>query len=211
MAKRRIFTSVITGDVVNSRKGKSPAVWLVPLKKVLSSEGESPKTWEIFRGDSFQVEVRDPSKSFLMALKLKAALKSIKHLDVRLGIGIGEKGYSASRVTESNGDAFINSGETLEKLKYEKRSLAVKTPWEDFDKEMNLYIRLGLIAMDFWTTGAAEVIRVMLDNDSITQSKLAAKLKVSQSTISEKKKRAFYAEIAELELYYRERVTRLIG
>ena len=204
------ITSVITGDIINSRQVKNSRLWLSPLKKTLSSEGNSPKTWEIYRGDSFQIEIKDPSKALLVALKIKVTIKCTKGLDVRMAIGIGQKDFVGPKVTESNGEAFVNSGEKLETIKKEKQNLAIKTPWPEFDKEMNLCIRLGLIAMDNWTTGAAHLIKILFDNQDITQSKLAIKLKISQSSVSEKMKRAFYSEIMELESFYQEKVKNLI-
>jgi hypothetical protein len=90
MAAKQTITSVITGDIIQSRKTNKP-VWLSKLKKTLSLEGKSPRTWQIYRGDSFQVEVKDPDQAFLTALRIKATIKTIRSLDVRMAIGIGEK------------------------------------------------------------------------------------------------------------------------
>jgi hypothetical protein len=80
--------SVITGDIINSIKTQS-ATWLKVLKKELSKWGDSPKQWEIYRGDSFQVEIKNATDAITAAMQLKAAVKSIKGVDVRMSIGIG--------------------------------------------------------------------------------------------------------------------------
>ena len=54
---------------------------------------------------------------FLTVLRIKATLKGIKNLDVRMAIGIGKREFTAFNITESNGEAFIHSGEKLESLK----------------------------------------------------------------------------------------------
>jgi hypothetical protein len=144
MAKRTKYTSIITGDLIKSRNIGAKH-WLPPLRKVLSTEGETPRSWEIFRGDSFQIEIKDPSQALLIAIRIKATLKCIKHLDVRMAIGIGEKDYAGAKITESNGNAFIFSGEKLEEITREKQNLGVRTPWPEFDREMNLYFRLALV------------------------------------------------------------------
>jgi predicted XRE-type DNA-binding protein len=205
MAKKKTITSVITGDIVKSRVIKSSR-WLTILKKELAREGSSPKTWEIYRGDSFQVEIKDPAEALLRALRIKATIKTIKNLDVRMSIGIGGKAPGVTRITESIGEAFILSGEKLESLKKEKQTLAIRTPWPDFDKEMNLFIRLALIAMDNWSVSSAELVKIVIDNQQITQNKLASRLKISQSSVSERQKRSYYAEIMELENLYREKL-----
>ncbi|HYF67206.1 MAG TPA: SatD family protein [Ohtaekwangia sp.] len=204
MKKRKII-SVITGDIINSRKVDTRQ-WLRELKKVLLTEGETPSTWEIFRGDSFQLEVKDPGRSLYMAIKIKATIRRIKGLDVRMAIGIGEKGFKAQKITESNGEAFINSGEKLETLKKEKQSLALKTPWSDFDEEMNLCIKLALVVMDNWPVKNAELVRLLLDDPTLIQSKLASRLKISQAAISGRLKRSLYADILALNTLYSKKI-----
>ncbi len=108
------MTSVITGDIIKSREQSNPEVWINALKGALSTLESDTKYWEIYRGDSFQIEIRDIYRSFEAAVYIKACIKMIKGLDVRLAIGIGNKTYQGKDVTESNGEAFVFSGETLE-------------------------------------------------------------------------------------------------
>lgn len=204
------MTSVITGDIINSRKLKSPSQWLIPLKKLLNEQGMSPSTWEIFRGDSFQVEVKQPEEALLYAIRIKATIKCLKGVDVRMSIGVGKKDYKALKITESNGEVFIHSGEKIEDLKKQKQNLAIKTPWSGFDKEMNQYLRLALIAMDNWSQGAAEVVKVFLENPDKTQKEIAHILDKRQSSISERKTRAHFDEIMEVETAYRTTIEKLI-
>ncbi len=63
----------------------------------------------------------------LVAMKLKASLKAVKGINVRMAIGIGTRTYNAAKITESNGSAFVNSGEKFEMLKQEKQNLAIKS------------------------------------------------------------------------------------
>jgi hypothetical protein len=85
------LTSVITGDVVQSRSLKNTASWMKTLKAVLTGYGPSPRSWQIYRGDSFQLELPQPSESLSAAIRIKAAMRSFKGLDVRLSIGVGTK------------------------------------------------------------------------------------------------------------------------
>lgn len=210
MIRKPVITSVITGDIINSRKVKS-SLWLGKLKKTLRKEGTSPAKWEIYRGDSFQVEIKNPGNAFLTAISIKAAIKQNTNLDVRMAIGIGKKEFTASRISESNGEAFIYSGEKLEDLNKEKQTLAIKTPWTDFDKEMNICFRLALIAMDNWTPNSAELIKILIDKKDLTQKTLAKKLAISQSSVSERQQRSSYTEIMDLEGLFREKINHLIS
>ena len=90
------------------------------MKNALSCLNDNSTLWEIYRGDSFQIEIEDVLQSFISAVYVKACIKNIKNLDVRPAIGIGKKTYQGKIVSESNGEAFIFSGETLEDLKKRK-------------------------------------------------------------------------------------------
>lgn len=202
------MTSVITGDIIKSR-ATAPNIWIDVLKNVLSQLNTDKKNWEIYRGDSFQIEITDVSKSFLAAVYIKACLKMIKGLDVRLAIGIGNKTYQGKDVTESNGEAFIYSGETLETLKKEKQNLRIKTNNNKLDKELNLYFKLALVNMDHWTVNSAEVVKLSIDNPEALQQELAELIGTKQDAISKRQKRAGLENILELNQMYQQKVSEL--
>ena len=204
------ITAIITGDIVQSRNADN-ALWLRRLKKALSKEGKSPQTWEIFRGDSFQIEVANPGRALYTAMRIKAAIKTVKDLDVRMAIGIGEKRFSSNRITESDGKAYVFSGETFESLKRLKRKLAIKTPWVEFDRDMNLFFQLAAIPMDDWSQVSAEFIELLLDHPTLTQSQLAKKLKITQPAVSDRQNRSHFETLMALEQRFRERITPLIA
>lgn len=209
MAKSKNLTSVITGDIIQSRLTHQSA-WLAKLKKVLSLEGKSPRNWEIYRGDSFQVEVKDPQQAFLTAIRIKAAIKTVKNLDVRMAIGVGDKKFSSTRVVESDGQAFVHSGETLETLKKSRQTLAIRTTWPDFDKGMNVCFRLACIPMDDWTTTSAELVQILTTRKPLTQKALAKRLGITQPSISERQNRSHFEEVMALEELYREKIKRFM-
>jgi hypothetical protein len=199
--------AVITGDIINSRT--LPGQWIDTLKKTLEDLFSKHVKWEIFRGDSFQIEL-EPSEALLNAIYIKACIKTLKNADVRLGIGIGEKNKDSSRVTEANGEAFINSGAAFDTLKVNKVTMAISTPWPKFDDDLNLMIRLALIAMDDWTPISAEMVKYAIEHQDIKQDKIAEISGRSQSSVSEALKRAHFTEIMELENKYRLQISNLI-
>jgi SatD family (SatD) len=200
--------AVITGDITNS-KTIDPKLWLRPLKKELDSIGSSPKYWEIYRGDSFQAIISKPEDALRTAIKIKATLKSVQDMDVRMAIGIGNRTHNAQKVTESNGSAFVHSGEKFELLKKEKQNLAIKSDWPDFDKDMNLFLKLSLIAMDNWTVNAAEIVKTAMENPDKLQEELGQIVGIKQNAISNRLKRAYYDEIMEVNEIYSEKLKKL--
>jgi hypothetical protein len=206
------MTAVITADIINSRKLVNQEIWISPLKKILTTYGSTPQKWEIFRGDYFQIEIEDPKEALLVALKIKALIKSIVvsegqkkpiSIDVRMAIGLGTKEYVADRISESNGSAFINSGEKFEKLKKEKTTLAIQSSFPDFDYEMNLYLKLAIIQMDAWTVNSATLFNTLFEDSEKKQTEIGGVLGISQNSVSGRFKRAHVDEILELDKMYR--------
>jgi predicted XRE-type DNA-binding protein len=201
------MVAILTGDIIHSRS-LAAKTWLTALKSALIKVG-GKDNWEIFRGDSFQIQT-PPEEALLQAIYIKASIKTLKGLDVRIAIGLGEIGFSAEKITESNGEAFINSGEKLDELKENRLTLAVKSRWQEFDYEMNVSIRLALIAMDNWSQASAEMVKLSIEKSGISQLELAELSGKSQSTVSEALKRARFAEILELDGLYKKKVSGLI-
>lgn len=199
---------VITGDIVGSRKMKDS--WLLSLKTALKVVSGQNSRWEIFRGDSFQVEV-EPENAIQVSAYLKACIRINKPADVRIGIGIGALKTKRKKLSESTGDAFINSGTAFDSLKQLKVNLALKTDFPDFDEEINILIKLALIAMDSWGTVAAEMVKLALENQNKVQNELAAISGRTQSSVSEALKRAHYAEIMEMDKLYRKKLKQNIS
>ncbi len=201
------MTSIIIGDIINSRK-LSTKKWLVPLKQFLANQGKSPKDWEIFRGDQFQLEVKNPEEALLIAIQIKALMKSIK-LDARMSIGIGDKTHNAKKISESNGSAFINSGELFENLKKEKNTLAIKSGNAIFDYEINLMLRLALLTMDNWLPQSSEFVSVAIKNQSFSQEQIGEILNINQAAVSRRKSRSQLDLILEFDAFYREKIKNL--
>ena len=203
------MTSVITGDIVKSKTHSNPEIWIEVLKKGLSTLNNDNAFWEIYRGDSFQIEIRDIYQSLISAVYIKACIKSIHGLDVRLSIGIGNKTYQGNDVTESNGEAFVFSGETLETLKKEKQNLRIKTNKFDIDEELNLYFKLALIAMDNWTVNTAEIVKLSIEHPDKRQSELGQFININQNAVSSRQKRAHLDSVLELDQMYRHKLNQL--
>lgn len=211
--------AILTGDIINSRELKDQNLWINPLKKLLGNWGQTPKQWEIFRGDSFQLEISDPKESLLAALQIKALIKSLPYpdknkrsspVDIRMAIGIGTKSYDADRISESNGEAFVRSGEKFEQLKGEMITLAINSPWPEWNDEMNLYLKLAGIQMDSWSISSGELMSEMLTNPDRTQAEIGEVLHINQNSVSKRYKAANGEDILALEKLFRKKLRQLL-
>lgn len=199
------MVAVITGDIINSRAIKT-ALWQNELKAVLSNYGNAPGQWEIYRGDSFQLKV-EKEKAVQAAIHIKACMKKLNPLDVRMAIGIGEEDFKGKGVTESTGSAYIRSGNCYEQLK--KQNLAIKSGDSTFDECFNLLISLALLTMDNWTALVAGVVQATIEHPEKNQKELAEMLGKTQSSISEALKRAGAPEINQFIEYYHQKAQKL--
>nr|WP_299205745.1 SatD family protein [uncultured Brumimicrobium sp.] len=198
--------AVITGDIINSRLVE-PSLWLPNLKEILNTIGKEPQDWEIYRGDSFQLKV-DAKNALYVALIIKASIKEDKNLDVRMAIGIGKIEYPTKKITESNGSAFVHSGECFDVMKRE--TLMVRSSNQEFDHIVNLLLSLATLTINSWTPATSEIIKTTLIYPNKSQKELAEFLnKKSQGNISEHLKRGGYDEILRLHNYYKEKIVAL--
>lgn len=202
------MVSIITGDIVNSRKLKDQQKWIDPLKELFHEISPDPGTWAIYRGDSFQIKV--PAEDALrVALLIKSTIIRIDVavLDVRLAIGLGESDDTGTTVNESTGEAYVYSGTLLDELSVSDARLGLKTPWPRVNKEFYMLFRLALVILDKWTNRTADVAFILLKEQSVTQMEIAKKLGLAQSTVNAHIKRGSLHEIMELERYYSEIIT----
>lgn len=205
--------AVIKGDIINSRILVNPEPWLIPLQTIFSQWGDTPKDWELVWGDFFQVEVSRPEEALHRALQIKILVKKIQlagkntsPVDVRMSIGIGEKTYSGAKISESNGPAFVFAGEKFDKLKKEKINLAIRSPWKDFDGEINLYLKLAGLFMDNWSVSSAELMDIVWNHPGITQEEIGDKLGIRQNSVSGRWHRTHASELLEIAETFREKI-----
>jgi len=201
------MTSVITGDIIGSRQQESEH-WVEDLKKILHPLGKTPSQWEVYRGDEFQIEITNPEDALWTAVLIKARLRALKS-DARMSIGFGNKTHNAEKISESNGSAFINSGELFETLKKQKVTLAMRTEDADLNERMNLMIQLALTFMDSWLAQSAEFVALAIEYPNLSQEELGQKLGINQAAVSRRLKRSHFDLIMNLDRYFRTQIKQL--
>jgi len=126
-----------------------------------------------------------------------------------MSLGFGDKTYKTKKITESNGSAFIRSGELFETLKKQKINLAVNSGNVDFDEEFNLIVQLSMSFMDSWLQQSAEFVLVAIQNPTLSQEEIGSMLGINQAAVSRRQKRSQYELMLQVERYFRKKVKSL--
>jgi hypothetical protein len=101
---------------------------------------------------------------------------------------------------ESNGEAFQNSGRTLDRLSKRGQTIAITTPDEAVNKEWDVIMTLLDELMERWTIASSEVVWRMLAGKEDVE--IAEALKISRSAVSQRKKQAGWDAILKTIHYY---------
>jgi hypothetical protein len=210
MPKKQKQVAVITGDVVRSTVVKDRARLAKVMKHAMEAIDKSGfgvvRPFEIYRGDSFQgvVEVKDAMKVALTIrarlrqwegpVQFSAAGKTVRTTgvrmpimlsllpDARVAIGLGTVSYRSSKVVESDGEAYRNSGRALDELGRTWGRLALSTPWDDMNAEFGTSMRLLDALVGKWSSASAQAMFLYLTKGS-TQSELSGLLGISQPAV----------------------------
>ena len=196
------MVAVITGDIINSRKVNSE-VWLPKLREYFSRIISDQEKWEIYRGDSFQIEVK-VENALEVVICIKALIKSNSKIDVRMSVGIGEINFKGKKITESYGTAYINSGEGFESIK--NNTLIIRSPFVDFDDNFNPILKLLSFISNNWKPITSETIFYMLTHRELLQKEIAERLSKDKTTVNKALKRGGYDEIIEIIALYTKKI-----
>lgn len=192
--------TIIAGDIINSQS-HDPEEYLSVLNIILEKFSKKGM-FQIYRGDSFQALITDPNKTLDACIELKAALKRIETLDVRIAIGLGDVNMIDHNIAVSSGNGLTRSGELLDSLKENRQNIMVKSG-NDLDAYMNVALKLALLYMDDWTENGAEAVYELLKNPKLTQVEIGKILGVQQATASRRLIRANWTETQELSGLFR--------
>jgi hypothetical protein len=181
---------VITADIIKSTDltaiEKSKLYQKVE-KCIKEINKEFPLVSEWYRGDAFQVKVKNLKDVCRVAFLLKTKIKGLerelgKTYDVRLAIGIGEIDYQQKTLAKSDGEAFHLSGRALDHLKNTKYTFIIDS--NDLNKDsFNILSQFVDLVFDKHTPLQSRVIYMKLKK--IKEEDIAKKLQITQSTVNQ--------------------------
>lgn len=181
--------AVLTGDLIGSRRLSEPQRQqlfheLNQLWHEFAAAQPDSATGDIqvFRGDGWQALVANPQHAVNAAIFVRASVKALNlvdGIDTRIGVGIGSvDSLNPAHLGDSNGPAFIRSGEALDSLANIGLAWALKHPQANLND-----IALGTfpimdLAIQRWTKAeSAAVVGTLLGltQDSIAKHPLTCK------------------------------------
>lgn len=203
--------AVLTGDIVNSTQLEKSGE-----KKLLKALHQvlEPYKFEFYRGDSFQVYMKDPQKSLRVALLCRLiaiGLNQGEYLtatDIRISIGIGNVITPVRTLGSAKGEAFVLSGRSFDEIQKTETRLAITAENKAVNTGLQViadYINSILKGM---TAKQAEVVAELLKGQ--TQQKVTTLLNKSKSTISQLVSAGRWNEIEKLLLQYETLINQLI-
>lgn len=202
--------AVLTGDIVNSTRLKK--VTEKKLLKILTA-ALAKYQFEFYRGDSFQVYVKNPVEALQTALLCRTAAISVSKnetinlSDVRISIGIGTVTMQVKTLGTAKGEAFILSGRAFDEMTGTDRRLVIATANSLANAGLQIiadYLNAILKAM---TGKQAEVIFELLQGK--TQQEVAELLKKSKSTVHQHVTAGRWTEIEKLLQQYENIINQL--
>jgi hypothetical protein len=191
--------AVITADIVNYTQLRN-----ADQKKIIADLSAILKgnKFDFYRGDRFNVYVKNPAGALKLAVRLRVAARKYtqkthsRETDIRISIGIGQVDAPVRSLRTTGGEAFTLSGRTLDAMASSNERLTIISN----NNLLNLPLKIIAYFMDYLinqlTSKQADVLTELLNGRNQTQA--ADHLGKSQATINQHLKSAAWNEIERL-------------
>ena len=205
--KTKKLYSVITGDIVKSSKLSLEHHKLL-VKVMKNSSKDLSKIFpdalkyepELFRGDSWQLLIKQPELALSIAMFYRAYLKAkmqLSSIDARMAISIGTVDFIESSF--GVGNAYKISGKALDKKGKRKiRFVSDIIPNSDV---IDLLIQNTDYISSKWTSSQSKIVLLALQN--MDQNTISSKLRISQQAVSKQIDSSGWIVVAENIVYFK--------
>lgn len=185
--------AVLTGDIVNFT-----LLSLSEGKKMIArlSAMLDGYLFEFYRGDSFQIYIKNPDDALTVTFRLRAIAKHFHDsCDVRVSVGIGQVSPPVRTLRTTNSEAFVLSGRAFDELK-KNQLISIKSNNSNANVAFDVIAYFADFILQNLTSKQAQVLVQLLDGQ--TQQQTAKKLKKAQATINQMAKAAGWPELQQL-------------
>lgn len=199
--------AIISGKILNAWK-VNPNVWLFKLKQYLSSFGLPQLHWEIFGGNALLLKVA-AQDALWTAVCIKAIFRQVPELDIALTIGLGAEIQTGASLRGGSGTAYIYSNWQTEERIPKQATFVLRSDNAAFDRQFNLLLEFALVSMNAWSVLEAEIAELSIIFPEKSQQEIADWLRIKQSAVSQRRKRAHFDLLAQLNQYYKNELIKI--
>ena len=177
---------VVTGDIVDStRLSASDRDRLLSVLNtlLLDADPHGERNSAIFRGDSFQIKLSQPSQAARVALSIRSGLicatppAATALWDARISVGVGEEAYVGDNVGKSDGEAFRLSGRRLDEMKNSRLSFLTASNF--VNEELAVEVNFIDDIVSHWSRNQAFVAHQYFHSEPPAQQAIARQMRVT--------------------------------
>jgi hypothetical protein len=193
-----MVSAVLTADIVNSTRLSRPAE-----RKLLRAIESVLKLYqyEFYRGDSFQVYMKEADKAMRTALLLRSAARRIDGgfdlpFDVRISIGLGRVQSPVKNLATTRAEPFILSGRAFDEISQSEKKMMITCGKAPFDIALETLAEYADEVFSNMTTKQAAIIFELLSG--VRQKDIAKKFKKSHPTINKQVQAAGWSRVESI-------------
>ena len=173
--------AVLTGDLVDSSQVPTARydALLYGLDQCLRQVCDKFNgSYNIYRGDAFQLLLRQPHQALHSSLLIRLALKTLQS-DARISIGLGQVENLRQDIKSATGEAFTLSGQGLESMGNQQR-MRIASSSEEFQFHMALLLRFADLLISGITSRQAQALQEYFNLEDNAHQQIADRLKTSR-------------------------------
>jgi hypothetical protein len=181
--------AVLTGDLVASQQAGAAKVEaaMAQLKQTAEDLSEivgHDMRFTRFRGDGWQMVIKDPSDTLTATLLILADLRATGlNLDTRIAIGIGSAdNLGTDNLSDAKGQAFVLSGRLLDEMPRKHTIDIAGGPKADYPWRIAV-VDLVAWQASHWTAAQATAMATTLRNPFENQQTMANRLKITRQAM----------------------------
>lgn len=199
---------VLTGDISQSQSFSDDDFIsiLATLKALLSKYADQYSgDFDVYRGDAFQLVVKQPEHIMLIAIGLRLALKALNpSVDVRISAAVGDAQFRAKEVKTGTGEAFVLSGRGLDDIK--PYHLAFHTSHQALENSTQLITRFADAHLTGLTPTQSQTLLAYIEASDKSHENVADILNKNRSNVSRILNASNYKLVAEYLSYMEQEI-----
>lgn len=174
---------VISGDIIKSQKIPKQQYddMLYQLEQSLRANCDKTTSWDIYRGDAFQLQIEKSEQLVTIAIFIYLQLKSAGY-ELRQSMALGHIDNPRHSIKTATGSAFTLSGQGLDNMANQRFTFAIAN--QVVDESFKLNLALVDVLLCKITQKQANALYVYLTHTNNSHAALAKELNTSRENVT---------------------------